>query len=181
MEGVATPTEAPLNNGLSKNERLCNYSLKQLLFTKGKHFSVNPIKVFWITLDSDLEKIFFSKSLTFFQGHPPNDMMGVQNPSFPFRKVPANALFYHPAKCLMGVSGKAHPRACDRNMLKRYIREAYRQNKHPFYSFLKHKNLLCLLGLIYTSRQRHTYSQIEKKIIVSLQKIQQEITLQYPT
>lgn len=59
MEGVATPTEAPLNNGLSKNERLCNYSLKQLLFTKGKHFSVNPIKVFWITLDSDLEKIFF--------------------------------------------------------------------------------------------------------------------------
>lgn len=167
-------------HGFSKSERLCNFTFKKLLFNQGETFQQYPFKIFWKTLDFNLEKIFFSKSVTQYSvlmemdEHTGND----QNPSFPHKIIPRNALFSHPAQCLVGVSTKAHKSAAMRNHLKRLMRESYRQNKAPFYSFLTNSNKLCLVGIIYTAGQPMEYQEIESKIIVSLQKIEKKITEQ---
>ena len=165
-------------HGFSKSERLCNFTLKRLLFNQGESFAQYPFKIFWKTLDPNLEKIFFHKSVTCFSDFTPISGSGQQNPSFPHRRIPHNAIFSHPAQCLVGVSAKAHKSAAMRNRLKRLIRESYRQNKAPFYSFLTNSNLFCLVGIIYTSGQPLRYQDIESKIIVSLQKIEKKITEQ---
>ncbi len=68
-----------------------------------------------------------------------------------------------------------HKSAVVRNNLKRLTKESYRQNKVAFYSFLETTNTHCLPALIYTAKPMLTYAEIEEKIIVSLQKIQQKI------
>lgn len=165
-------------HGFSKSERLCNFTFKKLLFNHGDTFQQYPFKIFWKTIDYNLEKIFFSGSVTEYVGSADKPGDNVQNPSFPHKKIPHNALFSHPAQCLIGVSAKAHKSAVMRNHLKRLIRESYRQNKAPFYSFLTDSNKLCLLAIIYTGGQPMEYQDIESKIIVSLQKIQNKISEQ---
>ncbi len=165
-------------HGFSKSERLCNFTLKKMLFNQGESFQQYPFKVFWKILDPNLEKVFFGKSLTQYSGLATNQVLRGQNPSFPQRKIPHNAIFSHPAQCLVGVSAKAHKSAAMRNRLKRLIRESYRQNKAPFYSFLTNSRIFCLVGIIYTSGQPLRYQDIESKIIVSLQKIEKKITEQ---
>ncbi len=165
-------------HGFSKSERLCNFTLKNLLFTQGESFQQYPFKIFWKPLDPNLENILFSKSVTEYSVVEQHAPKNAQNPSHPHKKIPRNALFSHPVQCLIGVSSKAHKSAVMRNHLKRLIRESYRQNNASFYSFVKDSNKLCLLGIIYTSGQPIAYRDIESKIIVSLQKIQQKITEQ---
>jgi ribonuclease P protein component len=164
-------------HGLSKSERLCNFSFKNILFKEGNSIHVFPLKVYWKLIDTNLESIFFGKSVTEFQGIPSSSPhpYRLQNPSFPLKKIPPNALFTHPAKCLFGVSSKVHKSAVDRNHLKRILKESYRQNKAPFYSFLEGIDSWCLLALIYTAKPALPYHDIEAKIIVSLQKIQEKI------
>jgi len=163
-------------HSLTKNERLCNFSLKNLLFKKGNVFHLFPFTVYWKTLGINLEDVFFENSVTIFEAA--SDIKNPQNPSFPFKKIPANGHFYHSAKVLCGVSSKTHRSAVVRNHLKRLIREAYRKNKVPFYTFLDQNHLLCLIGFIYTGKQPLTSHEIEEKIIVSLQKIERKITEQ---
>ncbi len=164
-------------HGLSKNERLCNFSLKTLLFQQGNTFQQYPFKVFWKSIDKNMETLFFQKSVTDYVGNAEQlpALLHEQNPSFPYRKVPDNGLFFYPAKCLFGVSSKVHKSAVIRNNLKRLTKESYRQNKVPFYSFLEGINTYCLLAVIYTAKPILSYAEIEEKIIVSLQKIQQKI------
>lgn len=165
-------------HGFSKSERLCNFTFKKLLFSQGQSFQQYPFKIFWKTLDFNLEKIFFSRSVIQYAVPAGKHTAHAQNPSFPHKIIPRNALFSHPAQCLVGVSAKAHKSAAMRNHLKRLIRESYRQNKAPFYSFLTNNNKLCLVAIIYTAGQPMEYQDIESKIIVSLQKIQNKITEQ---
>lgn len=160
---------------LTKSERLCNFSFKNLLFKEGNSFNVFPFKVFWKLIDTNVESIFFGKSITEFGGVVSNHPFRLQNPSYPFKKVPPNALFTHPAKCLFGVSSKVHKSAVDRNHLKRLLKESYRQNKVPFYAFLEGTGCWCLLAIIYTAKPALPYHDIEAKIIVSLQKLQEKI------
>ncbi len=167
-------------HGFSKNERLCNFSLKNILFNQGASFHAYPFRIYWKEIDSNLEKVFFSKSITSYEGVQVNEQThrNLQNPSWPYKKIPANAIFSQQAQCLIGVSAKVHKSAVVRNHLKRLIREAYRQNKNPFYSFLKNRKGLCLLGIVYTARPALAYDDIEPKIVVSLQKIMQRISQQ---
>jgi ribonuclease P protein component len=164
-------------HSISKSERLCNFTFKNILFDKGNVINAYPLKVFWTTLDINLEPVFFSKSITEYQGVP--EALSVwktrQNPSFPQKKIPANAFFTHPAKVMFGVSKKVQKKATDRNHLKRLIKEAYRQNKAPMYTFLDQMNQWCLIAIIYTAKPIVSYHEIEAKIIVSLQKIEQQI------
>lgn len=162
-------------HGLSKSERLCNFSFKNLLFKEGNSFNVYPFKIFWKLIDTNLEPIFFGKSVTEYQGIAANNPFHQQNPSYPFKRVPSNALFYNPAKCLFGVSSKVHKLAVDRNHLKRLLKESYRQNKAPFYAFVEGTGSWCLLAIIYTAKPVLPYHDIEAKIIVSLQKLQEKI------
>jgi ribonuclease P protein component len=169
------PADKKLHS-LGKNERLCNFTLKNVLFRKGNLFHLFPFTVYWKTLEAPLEEIILQKSVTIFEGTP--GKKDIQNPSFPYKKIPANARFNSPAKILCGVSSKVHKSAVVRNHLKRLMREAYRKNKAPFYSFLDQNNLLCMVGFIYTAKPAIPGNEIEEKIIVSLQKIERKITEQ---
>ncbi|MFW6227497.1 MAG: ribonuclease P protein component [Bacteroidota bacterium] len=175
---MAIPKASKKLYGFSKSERLCNFTLKRTLFNQGETFFHYPFKIFWKVIDPNLENLFFKKSVTTFSTATPEKTLYPQNPSYPHKKVPRNALFSHPAQCLVGVSAKTHKSAVMRIHLKRLIRESYRQNKAPFYSFLRNNNQLCLLAIIYTSGEALEYRDIESKIIVSLQKIQKKITEQ---
>jgi ribonuclease P protein component len=165
-------------HGFSKSERLCNFTYKKLVFEQGSVFNSFPLQFYWKVLNRDVESFFFMNNETLYQGNVTDDkpFLKQQNPSWPFKCIPENAFFHLPVKCLIGVSKKSHRDAVDRNHLKRLIRESYRKNKIDFYKFLEKEQIFCLLAIIYTGKPMLGYHEVEKKIIVSLQKIQKEIS-----
>ncbi|MBW6478078.1 MAG: ribonuclease P protein component [Bacteroidales bacterium] len=170
-------------HSFSKDERLCNFTLKKILFNRGEQFGEHPFRVYWKIINPNLEEVFFGEGPVSFLGNKEmqNDLLKIQNPSFPLKKIPANAVFSSPAKCLTGVSSKVHKSAVQRNKIKRLIKEAYRNNKQSFYSFLSERNCFCIIGIIYIARPVLSYQDIEAKIVVSLQKIVQKISEQQGT
>ncbi len=180
---MAEHTSKQKLHSFSKDERLCNFTLKKILFEQGNQFAEHPFRIFWKTIDTNLEILFFQKNPLLYHGNKDlqSDLIKTQNPSFPFKKVPANALFTSPAKCLAGVSSKVHKSAVQRNNIKRLIKETYRHNKQSFYSFLNEQNCFCIIGIIYTAKSVLPYRDIEAKIIVSLQKIVHKISEQQGT
>jgi ribonuclease P protein component len=92
---------------------------------------------------------------------------------FPFKliwveTVPAS-LF--PVQLGISVPKKSFAKSVDRNILKRRIRESYRKNKHLLYEILQKKNLSIALMIIYIAKEELPYQEIEKKMVVSLQKL----------
>ncbi|GMQ31683.1 ribonuclease P protein component [Algoriphagus confluentis] len=71
---------------------------------------------------------------------------------------------------LISVSKKKLKKAVDRNRVKRKIREAYRLNKH------KLSPVGMVLGFIFVSSPEINYSELESKMIASLEKLQKEIS-----
>ena len=67
---------------------------------------------------------------------------------------------------LITVPKKNFKRAVDRNLLKRRIREAYRLNKHLI--TLSGTDFYLLIGYIYVGREVQKYQEIEKKLKLSL-------------
>ncbi len=136
-----------------KNERLGNFRLRSLLFRKGRHFFQHPFRVVYLCL-------------------PREDIPMI----FQHRKVfPKNGLFPYPAKCLIGVSGRRIKKAVGRNRVKRLVKEAYRKNKSPFYSFLEQKEARCLFALIYAADKEMGFDDIESSLQKSLHRLQEEI------
>lgn len=161
-----------------KSERLCTFRLKEQLFNKGKRFFVYPFRISFFLLDDfNLEPYFFKDDGVAYEGqaHRLPQHMASQNPSWPYRQLPPSALFTHPAKVIVSVSKKNYKKATDRNLIKRRIKEAYRKNKQGFYTFLDDRKLLCLLAFVYTSHEILPYSEIEHKIILTLQKLRKEV------
>jgi ribonuclease P protein component len=78
----------------------------------------------------------------------------------------------YPAQLLINVSKKHFKRAVDRNLIKRRIREAYRKNKADFYAVLNKSAKKCVIALLYNSDDIASYKDIEKKIILILQRLQ---------
>jgi ribonuclease P protein component len=62
-------------------------------------------------------------------------------------------------------------KAVVRNVLKRRIKEAYRKNKYLLTDELKKQKVHIALLIIYISKEVLEYSEIEKKMIVSLRKV----------
>lgn len=80
-----------------------------------------------------------------------------------------------PAQVLINVSVNKFKRAVDRNKIKRLLREAYRKNKDILYKYLTEDHKQCAFAIFYISREIISYSEIESKIIVILQRLTQEI------
>lgn len=78
------------------------------------------------------------------------------------------------ARVLIGASRRKMRKAVDRNLMKRRMREAYRQNKKPFYDFLESKSKFCSFALIYASGRIAEYKEVEEKIILILERLQRE-------
>jgi ribonuclease P protein component len=74
-----------------------------------------------------------------------------------------------PVKIIISVPKRSFKRAVDRNKIKRFIREAYRKNKTLLYEGINTKKLFVMF--IYTSKKIETALEVEKKMIVALQKI----------
>ena len=76
-----------------------------------------------------------------------------------------------PVQLGISVPKKKFSKAVDRNKLKRRIRESYRKNKHPLYEALNKKNQSLALLIIYIHKEELAYADIEKKMVLSLQKV----------
>lgn len=79
-----------------------------------------------------------------------------------------------PAQVLLSVSKKKFKRAVDRNRIKRIMREAYRKNKHIFYDALNANNKKIVCAFSYIASDELSYSEIESKLILTLQRLQTE-------
>jgi ribonuclease P protein component len=76
-----------------------------------------------------------------------------------------------PVEVLISVPKKRIKGAVKRNRIKRLVREAYRKNKGLLWDKMESRPSTLLLGLIYVADQEMTYHEIEKKIILILQRI----------
>ena len=77
----------------------------------------------------------------------------------------------NPVQVLIAVPKKNIPQAVNRNKLKRRMREAYRKNKNILIDQLQGSDKGMAIALVYTEREVISYSDIEDKIILSLQRL----------
>ena len=76
---------------------------------------------------------------------------------------------------MISVSRRRFKRAIDRNRVKRQIREAYRKNKSEYlYAWLNKKENSIALMFSYVGKEILPSSEIEKKLILALKRLQQE-------
>jgi len=76
-----------------------------------------------------------------------------------------------PVQLLVSVSRRNFKKATDRNKVKRLIRESYRKNKTQLCAQHSVSDKQLLIGLIYTASTILSYAEIEKKIILILQRL----------
>ncbi len=76
---------------------------------------------------------------------------------------------------LFTVSKKLHRRAVKRNLLKRRMREAYRNNKGILVSLAEEKEMYFVLGFVYSSEDVIDYKTIEKEIKLLLSQLSSRI------
>ena len=76
-----------------------------------------------------------------------------------------------PVQVLITVSKKNFKKAVDRNKLKRLVREGYRKNKSNLFDQLSKDNKSLLFGLIYVGESILSYQEMERKLILILQRL----------
>ncbi len=80
-----------------------------------------------------------------------------------------------PAQLAIAVPKRFFKRAVDRNRIKRLVREVYRKNKSGMYALLESKQLQCALLFVYNGRTIPDYGEVEKKILLTLQRFEEAI------
>ncbi len=80
-----------------------------------------------------------------------------------------------PVKSGVGVSGKHFKKAVHRNRIKRLLREAYRTEKLPLYTFAKQQNKQVAFFLLYIDKVLPDYNTIKNKMPLILQKLMKEL------
>lgn len=101
---------------------------------------------------------------------------GVYFYSYPFKVIwiEDNIDNKFPARILISISKHNFKKAIHRNKIKRQIREIYRKNKHQLHDFLMRTDRKCAFALVYTAKEVLSYTELEKKIILILQRLQIE-------
>lgn len=78
----------------------------------------------------------------------------------------------YPVQILISVSKRNFKKAFDRNRIKRQIRESFRKNKNDFYEFALNNQKQYAIALIFSSKDKIPYKDIESKIILILQRLE---------
>ena len=76
-----------------------------------------------------------------------------------------------PAQILITVPKRSFKKAVDRNRVKRLVRESYRKNKKVLNDNLIRDNINLILGLVYVGETILSYQEIERKLILILQRL----------
>lgn len=79
-----------------------------------------------------------------------------------------------PVQLLVTIPKSCFRSAVKRNLIKRRIREAYRQNKQLLNDFCSRSSLHLLVCILYTSKEIESYAVIREKIILILQRLTKE-------
>ena len=79
-----------------------------------------------------------------------------------------------PVQTAFTVPKRNFKRAVDRNRLKRLMREAFRQNKNLLYPVVEMRGKQLAIMFLFTGREEVTYSEIQRKIIVTLERLRNE-------
>ena len=80
----------------------------------------------------------------------------------------------YPAQLFISVPKRNIKKATDRNRIKRLIREAYRLNKTIIAGQPKSRGNQLVFGLIYTQKTILSFAEIERKIILILQRLNEQ-------
>ncbi|MDO4707703.1 MAG: ribonuclease P protein component [Porphyromonadaceae bacterium] len=72
---------------------------------------------------------------------------------------------------MVSVSKKHFRRANKRNHIKRLVREAYRQNKHPWLRVLEAQSLYGRIAFANVAKEMPSYAQMERAVKKSIDKI----------
>jgi ribonuclease P protein component len=80
--------------------------------------------------------------------------------SFPFKVITLAAPHSQTHQVLFSVSKKSFPKAADRNLIKRRMRESYRLNKN-----LLSETPKLLIAYIYNAREILTFAQIQERLV----------------
>ena len=93
--------------------------------------------------------------------------------SYPFKVIllEIGKTNQYPIQLLISVSKRNFKKAVDRNKIKRLVRESYRKNKSALIEFRSNSEYQLLIGLVYTGKTILTYTEIERKIILILQRL----------
>ncbi len=78
-----------------------------------------------------------------------------------------------PVEVLVAVPKKLYRLAVDRNLRKRWMREAYRQSKHTLWAALGQRRMA--LALVWTTRQPATYAEVHEALGSIIEKIAHEL------
>ncbi|HWB94212.1 MAG TPA: ribonuclease P protein component [Puia sp.] len=163
----------PQRNTLKKAERLKSRKRIDLLFKKGKSFSVFPYKVFYLVTTA-------GPSEATGQGATAPNPSADTPASSSGRISPASLSSGHgplpPASLQTGfaVSSRHFKKAVDRNRIKRLGREAWRLQKHPLDDVLGKKGLRMELFFVFIGKDLPDYPMITARIGVILQKLIKE-------
>ncbi|MFA5417249.1 MAG: ribonuclease P protein component [Bacteroidales bacterium] len=92
---------------------------------------------------------------------------------YPFKVVCLENLnpAFPPVQILVVVPKRIFKRAVDRNRIKRLIREAYRTNKQLLWEKRGQEAQQLLVGFVYVGKTILTQAEIEKKLILVLQRL----------
>lgn len=80
-----------------------------------------------------------------------------------------------PVKLLISVPKRNFKLAVDRNLIKRQIRESFRHNKEDLYKFLGSENRNCALSIVFATKSKVSYPELDAKIILALTRLVNEL------